>query len=611
MAEDQLGQPFRVMVFRFGAPTRGGQHAYRLPDRAVAQLRLGHELGNRLVELALRKDERIAVVWSMYPQVAAAEAVLAAAEEKAQQAARAVAQAKIAQRTRTPTDPAVDDLRAARKAAKEARIARREAIASVVTDAKAHLEAAVTEHRAAVKALYGEFVQARGLYWATHNDLVDHSRAADRRVSEMRKQGRPARRRFRPWDGSGTLAVQLQRGAGEPLRTPELLASGGGKWRTVLQLPAETGPGVVRFGLGSKLPPIEIPVKIHRLIPPAADIIGARLVVERVAGRQVISVHLTAKIPVGSKKDGDGPTIAVHLGWRRDGENRSVRVASWRSDTDLTVPDRLRNLVVKDTSASGRIILPGAWRDRMNEFDQVRSVRDLALNQIRDQLVAWLRENPPQEANADQRVVTIGQVHAWRSSARFARLALEWRDHPPRGGEKIAAQLESWRRADRAAWEREANGREKAIGRRRDAYQQAAAWLASTAAMIVVEDTDLAALIGRSKRGTLPGVVEDRAAAQRVDAAPGELRTAIVTAAAREQMPVVVVKHQAITLTHHECGHANPADERWAADEKVLCDGCGRVFDQDSNATRGMLARAAQWPPHATKGVAGAWPRTL
>jgi hypothetical protein len=69
-------------------------------------------------------------------------------------------------------------------------------------------------------------------------------------------------------------------------------------------------------------------VKIHRRLPPTADVIRGGLVVERVAGRQVISVHLTAKIPIDSKKDVRGPTGAVHLGCRRDGENRSIRVAS-------------------------------------------------------------------------------------------------------------------------------------------------------------------------------------------------------------------------------------------------------------------------------------------
>jgi hypothetical protein len=85
----------------------------------------------------------------------------------------------------------------------------------------------------------------------------------------------------------------------------------------------------------------------------------------------------------------------------------------------VSVPAELRKVVLQDTSNSERIILPGAWHDRMNEFDGVRSVRDLALDEIRTQLLAWLREDPRPEAGDDQRVVTINQVQAWKSSSKI------------------------------------------------------------------------------------------------------------------------------------------------------------------------------------------------
>lgn len=585
---------YRVAVYRYGAPTRGGRRAYRLPDAAVAQLRLAHELGNSLVELSLARDAAVAKVWSGYPQVAATEVALAVAEEVAEVAAAEVQREKSRQRTRAPRGPAVDALKAARARVRDARAARKEAVAQVKDAAREQLRAVDADHRAAVKALYADFVQSRGLYWATYNAVVDSSRTADRRVLGARKSGRPSQRRFKRWDGSGRIAVQLQREAGDPVRSPALLASGGGKWRTVLQVPDRVGDGVIRFGLGSKLAAVEVPVKVHRLLPDGADVTGAELVVERVAGRSIVSVHVAARLPVSGARVG-GPVVAVHLGWRRDGGDAALRVASWRSADDVTVPAVLLDIVTQDTPNSGRVVLPAMLRERFDEYDQVRSARDVALDELRDMLVAWLEGRPqPDAEDGRPPVPTAAEVKRWKSPGRFAALALRWRSDPPLGGVDVAVALEAWRVSDRAAWEREANGRQKALGRRRDAYRRVAAWLAGMAGSVVLDDTDLGRLIRGGKTGELPGVVEDRAGSQRFDAAPGDLRAAVIATCVRDGVPVQRVDHEGITLTHHACGHVNPADERWAASPIVLCDGCGRSFDQDANATVGLLARAVQ-----------------
>lgn len=583
-----------IRVYRYGAPTRGGRRTYHLPPEAKEQLRLAQELKNRLVELSIGKDEAIAAIWSGYPTVAAAEAELALAEEAAATATEAVQKEKAAQRTRAPKGPAMEAQRAARQRAKSARLARRAAIDEIKADAKTQLTAVDADHKAAIKSLYGEFSQTRGLYWATFNDVADHSRAADRRIIEIRKQRRPARRRFRRWDGSGSLAVQLQREAGRPQRTPQLLASDASPWRTQLKGPfTDIGNATILFGLGSKLPPVEVPVKIHRAIPEDADIVGARLVVERVAGNHRIAVHITAKVPIIARTP-QGPAVAIHLGWRRD-DDGAIRVATWRSNDDLTVPLALRDIVTQDTAHSGRLLLSTRWQERMNRFDQIRSCRDIALTEIKEFLVTWLTEHPLPVDEDDEHAITAGRIQQWRAPGRFAKLAQQWRQEPPADGmEEIVEQLNTWRVADRRAWEREVNGRQKAIGHRRKSYERVAAWLARDCAQILVEDTDLASIIRKGKQGVLPGMVEDRAASQRTDAAPGELRAIIGITAAREQVPIIEVDHTGITLTHHGCGYRNPPDERWATDAKVLCDGCGRTFDQDANATIGMLARAAQ-----------------
>jgi hypothetical protein len=590
----------QVRVTRWGAPTRGGARAYRLPDAAVDQMRLAHQLGNDLVRLSLDTDEAVADVWSSYPQIADVEARITQAEERAAELAAEVARRKSAARSRRLTGAdkqAADDLRKVRADIRELRGLRKEIKASVKLDAKSRLAEIDAAKRAAVKALRQDY-SARGLYWGTSNDVIAHSAAADKRVADARKEGRPAQRRFRRWDGSGALTVQLQRQTGDPARTVDRLDSGrpvpGKSWASQLQVPASPGRGVVRFGLGSALPMVEVPVVAHRALPDGADVTGARLVVEAVAGQRHMSVHVASKSPAASAKTG-GPVVALHMGWRRDhGAGGAVRVGSWRSDIDLTVPAHLDGIVTQDSPHSGRILLPAGVRAGLDRADEVRSDRDKELDRVKEWLAGWLAVNPqPVEEGRDP--LTPARVKAWKSPGRFAALAHRWREVPPVGDRAawVAGELESWRRWDRGRWEVEAHGRRKALAYRRDVYRRVAAWIAGTAGTVVVEDTDLAAIIRRPKTAeVLPGAVEDAAASTRVDAAPGELRAAVTAAAVRDGAGVVEVDHQGVTLTHHGCGHANPADGRWAVSAEVVCDGCGRRFDQDGNATVGMLARA-------------------
>lgn len=590
-----------LIVQRWGAPTRGGKRAYRLPDSAEGQLRLAHRLGNDLVALSKGLDTTIQEIDSSYPQVAAAEGRLRLAEEAAAVAAAEHAKAKSEQRTRSPKGTTAQALREARAAAREARAAVREAKASIKLDARDRKVEARRQHGEAVKALRQQYA-AEGLYWGTSNDVIAKSGTADQRVIQARKAGRHAERRFKRWDGSGSLTVQLQRQATEPPRTVDRLTAEksvpGKSWAGQLQVPdrygrRRAGHSTVKFGLGSQLPMVEVPVVAHRALPDGADVTGARLVREAIAGQRHISIHVTAKIPAPTPK-AEGATIALHLGWRRDADSGAVRVAAWRSDTDLVVPGHLRDIVTQDAPNAGQVLLPAALRRQMGSADRVRSERDKRLNEIQAWLAEWLATNPqPVVEGVDP--LTPARVKAWRSAGRFAALSHRWRETPPvgDGATWVAGELAAWRKWDKGKWESESHGRKKAIGRRRDAYRRTAAWMAREARTLVVEDTDLSAVIRLPKTGeVLPGKVEDAASSVRFDAAPGELRAAAVGAGRREGVGIIEVDHRGSTVIHHACGYENPADERWATSALVRCDGCGRTFDQDANSTAGMLARA-------------------
>jgi transposase len=164
----------------------------------------------------------------------------------------------------------------------------------------------------------------------------------------------------------------------------------------------------------------------------------------------------------------------------------------------------------------------------------------------------------------------------------------------------LLEDIESWRHADRHLWERQTRGRDKALGRRDDAWARVAAWLAGTAAQIVLDDTVLTEL-SRAENTSVPKDVVAIAGRQRMDAAVGRLRERIRTTAQREGVPVIVVSHLGLSRTHAACGHVNPADGRYHRSTTTRCEGCSKRYDPDSNATALMLAAADRRLPHAAE----------
>lgn len=584
-----------VIVYRYGV-----HYQWAPPDELREQLRLAYDLREDLVTLQLDHEQRVKDVWSSYPQVAAAEVALAAAEERAEQAAAVVSAERQRQRTKRVTGPSAEALSAARKVVREARQARRDAIAGVREEAKARLNGLSADLNAAAKALYADYVQTRGLYWATYNDVVDHHRTAVRRVAADRAAGRPATLRHHRWDGSGTIAVQLQRGAGMPPRTPSTLAdTETGRWRNVLALPwvgpdewdamsraeqRHAGRITVRMRCGAGH--IEVPVQAHRMLPADADVTGARLTVRRVASRQEVSLSITARV-ADPEPVTDGPVVAIHLGWRDD-DGETV-VAHWRASAPLSIPLDLRHVFALDAGSrvNGTIRVPARIAARLAAVDALAAERALALDVVRAELVAWLEAGPVPHPTRDGEEITAADVARWRSPARFAVLALAWRDAPP--DERIGHLLEDWRRGDKAAWERQENGRRKVLAHRDDLVRQIAAVISDQAGALVIDDMSIASIAARAS--DLPTDVETSIAHRRTVAAPGALRAAIVAACTRDGVGVITVDASGLSRVHAGCGHENPSDDRYMS-RPVRCEGCGVDYDPDRSATVIMLARA-------------------
>lgn len=588
-----------------------------IPEPLRRQLLLAHSLREDLVTVQLDHEAAIKDVWSSYPAVAAAEDALAEAEHAAEDAAEKVREERIKQRTRRVKGPAVDVLREARAAVRDCRQRRRDAIAAVREDAKARLNGLSESLKGAQKAMYADYVQGRGMYWATFNDVRQQHQTAVKRMQQARAAGKPASMRHHRFDGSGTVAVQLQRESGTPARTPARIADGdAGKWRNVLHLPGWVAPdeweqmtraeqrsaGRVRARLRIGRHPtengdltdtwVDVPIQVHRQLPADADITGARLTFRRVAGSMRASLSVTAKI-ADPEPVSDGPMVAVHLGWRhhQDGTTGHTTAATWRATTPVDVPDHVRPFLHAESGhMQGTIRLPDRVSARVAVADEIRSGRDLALEEVKASLADWLTTHGPvPHPTRDDEELTAAVVARWRAPGRFAVLARAWRSAPPPHGEEIAATLEAWRAGDRAAWERQEHGRRRALGHRDDIYRQVAATLAWQAGAVVLDDTSVARI--SALPSDLPNEVAQQIGRRRAVAAPGGLRAAIASACKREGVTVVTVPAAGLSRVHAGCGHENPADDRYLA-TPVHCDGCGGTYDQDLSATALMLSRA-------------------
>lgn len=594
-----------VLVYKYG--TRAHWDA---PQVVVDQIRLANQLRNTLVEIENTSDADMAAMWSQHPEIAAVEEDLTAATtilEEAIAAAKTQHQQDRTRTTRPKTSKAVSE---ARKRVRELKATRREHIAAAYAVMKPRIEEIRAARKAAIKATYAKYSQEDGLYWGTYNRTLDHHKVAATRIASARKNGQPAQLRFHRFDGSGSITTQVMRSSGDPIRSPKLLTEGASKWRNVIRLPEacaavpaewatlarseqrQRGAGEIVMSMGTQHGLLTVPVRIHRPLPPDADVAMVELVRTRIASRYETSVCITVKIP-DPEPSSDGPPIAVHLGWRRRPDG-STRVATIRSTGGLVVPDGLRDVV----ACHGRwaeIVFPARIDAVAGRPASLRGRRDSMFAPVLEKLATWLEGNP--SVWADDEKLAPSNVRKWKSPGRLASLTVRWRDEPPAGAEGLLAELEAWRRQDKHLWEWEANERQQTTRHRDQVWRNVASWLTTTAGVIVVDDSSMADLRRKGaveQDPNLPGSVEDAARARAAMVAPGRLRELVTVAAARRGVTVTTVPAAGLSQVCSGCGHKGGGGTVQAASHLIVCDGCGRTYDQDQNAVKHMLKRALE-----------------
>lgn len=432
---------------------------------------------------------------------------------------------------------------------------------------------------------------------------------------------------------AGRVSWRGELRGGDPLRTPAALADPAGKWAgQILFAPSyaadpagyEAAPRAARRrmarsarlefrrGQGHAAARETMAAVAHRVMDPDADITMVR-VTRRMRGPDpVVHATMPAILPPVPQRP-EGPVVCVHLGWRAmdDGSLR-VAVISGAGPVPAQLQARGRyEGVITDRGTWQEVRVPAPWRGRAQEIEKLHGERDAAFAAACWRLAAWLRALPPGAADGEDpddgpRLPAAAEVDRWRSPGRLAGVTrrLLAGDLPvplgTPGAAELAADLGAWLEQDRRAWRRETRLRDRLLGCRDEAWRIVAAWVTRDAAVVAVDEWEMQemARAGGKDEADRDAVQEEAARANRVLAAPGTLRAAIVGPpdAVAKGVPqgaagargVRVVAPETGPQVHHGCGGVlDPEQRRRLA--VVTCEAGHRV-DQDVNMLELMVA---------------------
>jgi hypothetical protein len=564
-----------------------------------------HKYRNKLVELELdRRKKSDAIVAELRPQLAAAEAAAANADQRLTEALSAASKKNAEARSKIVTEAeksAIAEIRKERKAAFDQRkLIRAEAFAS--RDVRVKLDEIEVAHRAAEKVAYAEC----GLYWG--NKLI-----VAQSCSTLRKGAPP---RFQRFDPNGRIAVQVQGG----LPTRDAMDGAG----TLVQIDPpscrkdiEWGRragcrSVVRFRIGSEADrrPIwaEFPVTLHRPLPDNADIKWAYMVRRRIATHDYWSLQLVVSRAGGFAKPecSKAGEVGIDVGWRLT--DAGLRVAYW----------------VGSDGEEGELVLPTSDLSRWTKPEEIQSVRDTHFNGAIETLACcrdgekipdypaeharWVAKHRGKNAVEQRNLLTeklawdavrlilplsnppewfserVKEIRKWKAHAKLAALVLFWRDNRFPGDAVMFDALEQWRKRDRHLYEWQENQRRKTLAWRKETYRCFAAMLRRKYKVAVIEDCNWAQLQKNAE-------VDEN---QKPGGAKANMRVASVGSLleiVRQAMETVSVDAKNTSRIHAQCGQ--PSGEPNPALLFHTCQNCDVMYDQDRNAAANLLARAS------------------
>ena len=497
-------------------------------EKVSEQMFLAHKYQNRLIEIERKRREAIRAILSQHSSV---EALVGSVEQhqarldelreliKTRKQGAHLSGIPVEKSVASETKNEIDSLK---KTLKVLRAELKEGKRKLKDDPviqgliESENEKAHTEALAARKNC--------GVYWGTYLQIEAAVDAAKRGKMDPH---------FQRWTGDGAIAVQIQHG----MATNDLFSCQDQRAQLNImrfqKVPGRSGRSrprlKLRIGSDDQREPIwaEWPLIYHRKFPDATIIKWVKVVRRRTAGVDDWSAHFTietAAVPGPMVKRGS--VVVVDLGWRKEGENDTLRAGGWVDNEDN----------------GGDIMVNPRIRGALRKVEDLRSIRDKNLNAQREVMITWRDAFSETLCLSPEHKERLSWLSQWKSPARFAALALWWRENRLRPfDEAFYDQLEAWRKRDKHLWQWEANGRRKALLRRREDYRVLASKMARQYESLVIERLNLSDM-ARLPAPESSNRSHPQARSQRFETAPSELRQALIQAFKKNCRRIFTVK---------------------------------------------------------------------
>lgn len=561
----------QTKVYAYAAKVMSGD------DDIAEQISAAHKYYNQLIELRRAySSERERLIRATCPDYDAAQVAVENANAERERLADAIraANAKAKRKRASPEETAaLKEAGIALKAAREARKVMRAAVKDDMTLQAALGQLDIDFNGVPIedsdRRKGGKFKLARetcGVYWGTYLKIENAIEMA------VKKFGQP---RFRRWDGSGQIAVQVQGGVtfGDVLagsgRIGNLMRFAGRQQRGKHRVPWMTFKLCVKTDDKKKPVWCEVRAAWPRELPNDAKIMGVSLVRIPKAWHRMSdgkyhpvydwSLQFTVRTAAIKPRASTG-ACGIDVGWRLM-EDGSLRVAYYAGDD----------------GKFGELRLPPALLARWNKSESIQGIRDRHFTAALAALTDWkaaLTEPPEWFVEASKFCIQ------WKSKYRLGKLLDQWADNRIQDDEAIYEALCEWRARDVHLDQYASHNQEKAQRIRKSLYLQFAADLRKRYGTIAVEDFKLTQKLAR-KKSAGDNTFDPSKRPMRI-ASVGLLRQIFTNDGA--------VKFEAANTTKicHLCGSI----EEWDQAKELVhsCSQCHAVWGQDYNAAMNLLA---------------------
>jgi hypothetical protein len=572
--------PCRVYSYGCRPPTQSQE----LVDQ---QFKLARVYKNKLTEIEIHRRHRYREITGEHERMAPIVAAIEQAEAELETTRAAISAARADARRRLELKEASARAKALSAQLRELRAKRKELRGEIAKDPA--IQTALAALELSVRDQIKHERSVCGVYWGSYLLIEEAASQAQKSRTDPR---------FRRWDGSGRIGVQIQGGAStedimhsrcSQLQIDALDAS---TWLTRSGRRAARTTARIRIGSDATRSPIwaAFPLILHRPLPADAKVKGAWIKRDRRGPGYEYQLQVVLEAESCGRSYGSEarPMAALNLGWRVRPEG--IRVGYL---VDELGGKREFLLPLDDDSVAPHELPQDKRKRKMRVLgrlayaDGLRATRDKNLDAFKAKLLEGLKALPgplPEWLSND-----LQTMHAWRSADRFSRWVLAWSKERFEGDGELFAMAFAWRKQELHLWEWESHQRTGANRHRREIYRLWARELARDYSLVVLEEFDLRQVARRAK----PEQDEESTNTQRKNrmrVAPSLLRSAII-----EVCKVGVIDPMNNTHICHACGSVEQFDAIVHLSHD--CGACGVRWDQDFNAAQNALRRWRERPP--------------